>query len=107
MKVRRCAHETLVRCSRERCRDPDPYDLEPFETDDELENNCLAYQKPGENDTCMRPENIARSWSRTGRARDPTTGVYESQKLQADGRPELRYDGSPVYEEVWRGGLLS
>ncbi|NDH05927.1 hypothetical protein EBX93_08375 [bacterium] len=104
-KVRRCADESLVPCSRERCRDVEPINQDLFESDEELQNNCLAYPKPGENDTCMRPENIAKLWILTGRAKDPTTGVSFCPRRRPDGSPERYADGRPVYEEVWRGGL--
>ena len=71
--VKSCVDSSTVPCSEERCRDPDPYDLEPFSSED-IQKNCLAYPREGEQDTCMRPENFVMSLlASRGEGVDPLT----------------------------------
>ena len=57
--VLRCARDTLIPCRAERC-EIDPYDRAPFSRE-ELEDNCVAYRRSGDRDTCMRPSNWMQS----------------------------------------------
>ena len=71
--LRRCADLALIPCRPERC-ERDPYDQEDF-TAEELENDCVAYPRTGDKDTCMRPSNFVQSILSNPRheARDPFT----------------------------------
>lgn len=71
--LRRCADLALIPCRPERCG-RDPYDQEEFSAE-ELENDCVAYPRTGDEDTCMRPSNFVQSILSNPRheARDPFT----------------------------------